>query len=339
MRFSNLQFAHLFWLIPVLIGFYFWVFRRKRRTLERFADSHLLPRLTANVSAGSQKAKALLCILVVCFLITALIGPRWGFRWQETKRQGIDILVAIDTSKSMLTADVPPNRLERAKLAVKDLLNLLTGDRIGLISFAGTAFLQCPLTLDYGVFALTLNRVDTTTIPRGGTNLASAILTAIEAFGARDRKHKALIIITDGESHEGNPEEIAKRAAQSGIRVFCIGIGTKEGELITLTDETGKRTFLKDRDGQVVKSRLDEVILQKIALATGGSYVRTSGAEFGLDLIYNEKIAQMEKKELESKLQKRYEERYQIPLLIALFLIVIETFIGDRKRSTVEAIF
>ena len=131
----------------------------------------------------------------------------------------------------------------------------------------------------------------------------------------------------------------AKRAAQSGIRVFCIGIGTKEGELIALTDETGKRTFLKDRDGQVVKSRLDEVILQKIALATGGSYVRTSGAEFGLDLIYNEKIAQMEKKELESKLQKRYEERYQIPLLIALFLIVIETFIGDRKRSTVEAIF
>lgn len=332
MRFSNLQFAHLFWLIPVLMGFYFWVFRRKRRTLERFADSHLLPNLTTTVSAGRQKAKALLSILVVCFLVTALIGPRWGFRWQETKRQGIDILVAIDTSRSMLTQDVKPNRLERAKLAVKDLLNLLTGDRIGLISFAGTAFVQCPLTLDYGVFALTLNRVDTTTIPRGGTNLASAILTAMEAFGARHRKHKALIIITDGESHEGNPEEIAKRAAQSGIRVFCIGIGTKEGELIALTDETGKRTFLKDRDGQVVKSRLDEVILQKIALATGGSYVRTSGAEFGLDLIYKEKIAQMEKKELESKLQKRYEERYQIPLLVALLLIIVEAFIGDRKR-------
>ena len=333
MRFSNLQFAYLFWLIPVMIGFYFWVFRSKRRTLERFADAHLLPNLTTTVSTAGQKAKALLTILVVCFIAAALIGPRWGFRWQETKRQGIDILVAIDTSKSMLTQDVKPNRLERAKLAVKDLLGLLTGDRIGLIGFAGTAFVQCPLTLDYGAFALTLNRVDTTTIPRGGTNLASAILTAMEAFGTKGRKHKALIIITDGESHEGNPEEIAKRAAQTGIRVFCIGIGTREGELITLTDESGKRTFLKDRDGQVVKSRLDEVILQKIALVTGGSYVRTSGAEFGLDLIYNEKIAQMEKKELESKLQKRYEERFQIPLLIALFLIVVEAFISDRKRE------
>lgn len=333
MRFSNLQFAYLFWLIPVMIGFYFWVFRSKRRTLERFADAHLLPNLTTTVSTAGQKAKALLTILVVCFIAAALIGPRWGFRWQETKRQGIDILVAIDTSKSMLTQDVKPNRLERAKLAVKDLLGLLTGDRIGLISFAGTAFVQCPLTLDYGAFALTLNRIDTTTIPRGGTNLASAILTAMEAFGTKGRKHKALIIITDGESHEGNPEEIAKQAAQTGIRVFCIGIGTREGELITLTDESGKRTFLKDRDGQVVKSRLDEVILQKIVLVTGGSYVRTSGAEFGLDLIYNEKIAQMEKKELESKLQKRYEERFQIPLLIALFLIVVEAFISDRKRE------
>ena len=333
MKFSNLQFAHLFWLIPILVGFYIWVFRSKRRALETFAEAHLLPGLTATVSTVRQKAKAFLTVLAVGLLVIALIGPRWGFRWQETKRQGIDILVAIDTSRSMLTEDVKPNRLERAKLAVKDLLNLLTGDRIGLIAFAGSAFVQCPLTLDYGAFSLTLNRVNTGLIPRGGTNLASALLTAMDAFGTKGRKHKALIIITDGESHEGNPEEIAKQAADAGIRVFCIGIGTKEGELITITDEQGKRTFLKDRNGQVVKSKLDEVTLQKIALTTGGSYIRASGAEFGLDLIYNEKIAQMEKKELESKLQKRYEERFQIPLLIAFLLIVLEGFIGDRRRE------
>ena len=245
-------------------------------------------------------------------------------------------MVAIDTSKSMLTQDVKPDRLARAKLAVKDLLNLLTGDRIGLIAFSGSAFVQCPLTLDYGAFSLSLNRIDTNIIPRGGTNLASAITTAMEAFVTQGKKHKALIIITDGESHEGDPEETAKKAAEAGIRIFCVGIGTKEGELITITDEGGNRTFLKDRQGQVVKSKLDEVTLQKIALTTGGSYVKASGAEFGLDIIYQEKIARMEKQELESRLQKRYEERFQIPLIIAFVLIVAETFINNRKNRSQE---
>ncbi|MFQ6043301.1 MAG: VWA domain-containing protein [Candidatus Poribacteria bacterium] len=336
MKFSNLQYAYLFWLIPILIVFYFWAFRYKRRTLETFAEAHLIPSITTTVSFLRQKIKAFLTVVAVFFLILALIGPKWGFRWQEAKRRGIDIMVAIDTSKSMLTEDVKPNRLERAKLAVKDLLNLLTGDRIGLIAFAGTAFVQCPLTLDYGAFSLTLNRIDTNTIPRGGTNLASAILTAMDAFETKGKKYKALIIITDGESHEGDPEGAAKKAAEAGIKIFCVGIGTKEGELITITDERGNRTFLKDRNGQVVKSKLDEVTLQKIALATGGSYVKASGAEFGLDIIYKEKIAKMEKKELESKMQKRYEERFQIPLIIAFLLIVIETFINDGRNKYKE---
>jgi len=336
MKFSNLQYVHLFWLVPLLILFYLWAFRRKRRALEVFAEAHLVPSITATVSFFRQKIKAFLTVLAVVFLILAIIGPKWGFRWQEAKRRGIDIMVCLDTSKSMLTEDVKPNRLARAKLAVKDLLNLLTGDRIGLIAFAGTAFVQCPLTLDYGAFSLSLDRIDTNIIPRGGTNLASAITTAMEAFGTKGKKHKALIIITDGESHEGAPEESAKKTAEAGIKIFCVGIGTKEGELITIIDEQGNRTFLKDRQGQVVKSKLDEVTLQKVALATGGSYVRASGAEFGLDIIYKEKIAKMEKKELESKLQKRYEERFQIPLIIAFLLIVMETFINDRKNKVKE---
>ena len=336
MKFGNLQYIHLFWSIPVIVLFYAWEFRRKRRALETFAEAHLIPNLTLSVSAFKQKVKAFLTVLAIFFLVLALIGPKWGFRWSEVKRRGVDIMVAIDTSRSMLTADVKPNRLERAKLAVKDLLNLLEGDRIGLIAFAGTAFVQCPLTLDYGACALTLNRINSAIIPRGGTNLADAIQTAMDAFDTNGKKHRALIIITDGESHEGDAEVTAREAAEAGIRIFCVGIGTKAGELITITGENGSQTFLKDRLGQVVKSKLHEVALQKIALATGGSYVKAAGANFGLDVIYEEKIAKMEKKELDSQLQKRYEDRFQIPLIAALLLIVTETCIGDRRSSTKE---
>ena len=333
MKFSNLQYIHLFWLIPVLVLFYIWAFRSRWRTLEAFAEAPLIPNLTVSVSLFKQKVKAFLTVIAMFFLVLALIGPKWGFRWQEVKRRGVDIMVAIDTSRSMLTPDVKPNRLERAKLAVKDLLNLSEGDRIGLIAFAGSAFVQCPLTLDYGACALTLNRINTTIIPRGGTNLADAIQTAMDAFGTNGDKHRVLIIITDGESHEGDAEATAKEAAETGIKIFCVGIGTKAGELITITDEDGSPTFLKDRGGQVVKSNLNEVALQKIALTTGGSYVKASGANFGLDVIYDEKIAKMEKKELESQLQKRHEDRFQIPLIVAFFLIVTEACIGDRKNQ------
>jgi Ca-activated chloride channel family protein len=334
MIFSNLRYAHLFWLVPLLIIFYIWAFRSKRRALATFAQQHLVPMLTSTVNWRGQKLKAMLGILVACLLIFALIGPRWGFQWHEVKRQGIDIMVAIDTSNSMLAQDVKPSRLERSKLAIEELLDLLQGDRIGLIAFAGNSFLQCPLTLDYSAFAIDLNAVEAGIIPRGGTSVSSAIRTAITAFEGKAKKYKALILITDGEDHEGDPVEAAEEAAEQGIKIFCVGVGTREGELIPVVDEDGNRSFLKDREGQVVKSRLDETTLQKIALITGGGYVRASGAEYGLDIIYNEKIATMEKRELESKLQKRYEERYQIPAVIALGLLCLEAFLGERRRRS-----
>lgn len=332
MIFSNLRYAHFFWLVPLLIVFYIWAFRSKRRALETFAQRHLISMLTSTVNWRSQKLKALLGIFSVCLLIFALIGPRWGFQWHEMKRQGIDIIVAIDTSNSMLAQDVKPNRLERSKLAIEELLDLLQGDRVGLIAFAGSSFLQCPLTLDYGAFAIALNAVDTGIIPRGGTSISSAIRTSITAFEGKAKKYKALILITDGEDHEGDPAKAAEEAAKQGIKIFCVGVGTKEGELVPMVDEKGSKSFLKDREGKVVKSRLDETTLQKVALTTGGGYVRASGAEYGLDVIYNEKIATMEKKELESKLQKRYEERYQIPAAIALGLLCLEALLGERRR-------
>jgi Ca-activated chloride channel family protein len=332
MIFSNLKYAHFFWLVPLLIIFYIWAFRSKRKALETFAQRHLVPVLTSTVNWRSQKLKAAATILAACFLIFALIGPRWGFQWREVKRQGIDIIVAIDTSRSMLAQDVKPSRLERSKLAVEDLLDLLQGDRIGLIAFSGTSFLQCPLTLDYSAFSMALDAVNTELIPRGGTSISRAIKTAITAFEGKAKKYKALILITDGEDHEGDPVKAADEAAEQGIRIFCVGVGTREGELIPVTDENGSMGFLKDRRGQVVKSRLDETTLQKIALNTGGGYIRASGTEYGLDIIYDQKISAMEKKDLESKLQRRYEERYQIPAAIALGLLCLEVFLGERRR-------
>ncbi len=333
MIFSNLRYAHFFWLVPILIIFYVWAFRSRRKALETFAQRHLVPMLTSTVNWRSQKLKAALAVLAICFLIFALIGPRWGFRWHQVKRQGIDIIVAIDTSRSMLAQDVKPNRLQRSKLAVGELLHLLQGDRIGLVAFAGSSFLQCPLTLDYGAFAIALSAIDTEIIPRGGTSISSAIKTAITAFDQGEAKeYKAIILITDGEDHEGDPIKAAEEAASQGVRIFCVGVGTEDGELIPVVDESGSVSLLKDRDGLVVKSQLDETTLKKIALATGGGYVHPSGAEYGLDAIYSQNIAAMEKRELESKLQRRYEERYQLPAAIALGLLCIEALLGERRR-------
>ena len=332
MIFSGIKYAPLLCLMPLLIIFYIWAFISKRKALETFAQSHLVPMLTATVNWRNQKLRAALIILVVGLLVFALMGPRWGFRWHEVKREGIDIIVAIDTSNSMLAQDVKPNRLERSKLAIEELLDLLQGDRIGLIAFAGNSFLQCPLTLDYGAFARALNAVNTGIIPRGGTSIERAVKTALTAFEGKAKKYKALILITDGEDHEGDPVKAAEEATKQGIKIFCVGVGTRDGELIHIVDENGNKSLLKDRSGQVVMSRLDEETLQKVALTTGGGYVRASGAEYGLDIIYNEKIATMEKRDLESKLQKRYEERYQIPAVIALGLLCLEAFVSERRR-------
>jgi len=259
--------------------------------------------------------------------------PQWGFQWKEVKRKGLDILVAVDTSKSMLAEDVKPNRLERSKLALKDLVKKLRGDRIGLIAFSGRAFLQCPLTVDYSGFILSLNDISVGTIPRGGTSISHAINKAIESYEGEQKKYKVLIIITDGENHEGDPFRVAELAKKEGIKIFCIGIGSKEGELIPLIDTRGRTVFLKDESGNVVKTRLDEGVLEEIAIATGGSYVRSTSREFGLDLIYREKLAKMEKRDIESKMKRQYEERFQIPLGFAFLLLLIESLIGDRKKK------
>ena len=333
MRFASLHYAYVFWLVLGLALLLTWWLRIKKEALSRFASNEVIGKLMSQTTFKRQRIKYIITLIAMVISVFALMRPQWGFQWQQVKRRGMDILIAIDTSKSMLAQDVKPNRLERAKLAVRDLVKRLKGDRVGLIAFSGTAFLQCPLTVDYSGFLLSLNDLSVNSIPRGGTSISSAIEEAISSFKNEQSKSKVLIIITDGEDHEGNPLKQAEIAKKEGIKIFCIGIGTTEGELIQFENEHGSMEFLKDKLGNVVKTRLNEDVLKKIALATGAVYVRSSGAEFGLDLIYQQRLSKMEKREIEEKMQKRFYERFQIPLAIAILLLVIEPFISERDNK------
>lgn len=335
MRFAETDILIWLWLIVPMALFFFWAFKRKKIIMERFAGN-LLPEIAKTFSHKKQVWKYLLLLIVFIFSVFALARPQWGFQWQEIKREGLDIIVAVDTSKSMLTEDVKPNRLERTKLAVKDLLKKLDGDRIGLIAFAGDAFLVSPLTIDYSGFTLSLNDLSTNTIPRGGTNISAAIQEALKGYEKIPSKYKALIIVTDGENLEGNPLAAAENAREKGIKIYSIGIGTREGELIRVQNDQGNFEFLKDQKGNFIKSRLNENVLRKIAEISGGIYVRAGGAEFGLDLIYDQQLAKMEKREFESKMEKRYYERFQIPLALALVILITETLLGTRKKQRTE---
>ena len=331
MRFAEVTYLNLIWALILLALFLVWAYRHKQKKIEKFSDRGLLPELAASFYPARDVLKSAFVVGVVLLCMLALMRPQWGYEWQEIKHQGLDILVAIDTSKSMLAEDVKPNRLERSKLAVKDLLKKLSGDRVGLIAFAGTAFSVCPLTVDYGGFSLSLDDVSTQTVPEGGTNVGSAIGEALKGYEKVPNKYKALVIITDGENLEGDPLKKAKEAKAKGIKIFCVGIGTSEGELIRVANEQGQLEFLKDSGGNFVKSRLNENLLQQIALATDGVYVRASGADFGFDVIY-ERLSQMEKRDIKSAMEKRYHERFQWPLAVAVVLLLAETFIPMRRK-------
>ena len=301
--------------------------------MQDFAQSELLAQLTLNFDKKKQKIKIAIILSAVFLCLISLMQPRWGFYWHKVKRKSLDIIIAVDVSKSMLAADIKPNRLERSKLAIKDLTGKIKGDRIGLIAFAGKAFLQCPLTIDYNGFLLSLENLDTDIIPRPGTSIGPAINEAIKSYKDIDKEYKILVIITDGENHEGDVVKETEQAKKEGIKIFCIGIGTNEGEHIPIVDEEGKKTFLKNREGNFVKSRLNELLLQKIALSTQGSYVRATGAEFGLDLIYEQELSKMQRRDIEAKTVKKYKERFQVPLVLAFFLLLAEPFLIPLRKK------
>jgi Ca-activated chloride channel family protein len=310
-----------------------WFFKAKKDALEKFADSELLKHLLKSVSFRKQKIKPVLFVVGILFLVLALAQPKWGYQWKEVKRKGLDIVVALDVSKSMLSEDIKPNRLDAAKREIKNLINMLTGDRIGIVAFAGSSFLHCPLTLDYGTAKLFLDHLDVDAISHGGTNIGDAIYKSIRAYEGHDKKHRVLILITDGEDHEKTVMDAVEEAKKKGVVIFPIGIGRKEGAPIPYYDEKGVKSFVKDRRGQIVLSKLDSVLLQKIALMTGGKKGSIGTGSFPLEEIYLEEVSRMEKKNLESTSQKRYENRYQWPLFIALLLFVLEAVLNDRRKE------
>ncbi|MDO8525323.1 MAG: VWA domain-containing protein [Candidatus Omnitrophota bacterium] len=322
--------------------FFIWATRRRINLMNRFVEKSLAGSIAPTISFERKAIKMGILTAAVSLIVFSLARPQWGFEWKETKFKGLDILIAVDVSKSMLAADMKPNRLERAKFAVKDLVKKMGGDRVGLIAFAGTAFLQCPLTIDYNGFLLTLDDLNVSTIPRGGTNISSAIREAMGIFSAGrgsavgekglEKKYKTLILITDGDDLEGEAMRAAKEASDEGVRIYCVGVGTFEGSLIPAADEHGSRGWVADKGGNVVKTRLNEDVLKNIAISTGGSYVRATQSDFGLVLLYDKSISKLEKKDIEGKMNKQYQERFGNFLGLAILLLLIEPFISERKR-------
>ncbi len=330
MRFALPQLLWVLLLVPLLAVFLIWAWRAKERLIAQFVQSRLLAQLTVGVSKTRQKARLALLVSAVALAVLALARPQWGFSWEEVSQKGLDIVVAIDTSRSMLAADIPPNRLERAKLAAMDLMKLARNDRLGLVAFAGSSFLQCPLTLDEEAFRQGVAALDVNIIPQGGTAIAETIQTALSAFKDGDN-HKILVLFTDGEDHEDGVVEGAQAASAKGLRIFTIGIGSAVGELIRVPDAKGKLDFLKDDSGNVVKSRLNETLLQKIAGAAGGFYLPLRGANT-MDLLYERGLAPLPKSEFNAKLMQRHHERFYWPLGIAIVLLVIEMFMPERQK-------
>jgi Ca-activated chloride channel homolog len=336
MHFANTQYLHLFWLVPIFACWLWWAFRLKRKALRQFAEDRLVSVLISGISAGRQVVRAVLFLLFLVFALLALVRPQWGTKLETVKRMGVDIMVVLDTSLSMETQDVVPSRLEKAKHEVKALIDILQGDRVGLIVFAGMSMVNCPLTIDQNAVKLFLDIVDTRVIPRPGTNIGEAIRLATQSFSPQESRHKVLVLVTDGENLEGDPISAAQEAKAAGVLVFTLGIGTGAGEPIPLRDEKGSVTgYKKDENGSVVVSRLDEASLERIATMTGGKYFRATTGEDELQKIYDS-VSQMDKKEFQSKVYLTYVDRFQIPLGIALFFILLESLISDNKNPRPE---
>jgi len=319
-------------LIPILIALFIRAEHRGLGRLQEFVSARLLPQLAGTVNRPRRVFRFALLLLGLSLALLSLAQPRWGYTFEDVKRKGLDLLIAVDTSRSMLSNDVQPDRLERVKLAAQDLIHELQGDRVGLIAFAGRAFLQAPLTIDYEAVMESVNDLDTTTIPEGGTNISSAIALAMQSFGKSAVGNRALIIFTDGEELSGDAVNVAKTATDAGVRIFTVGVGTPQGSLIPITSENGETAFVKDSAGQVVKSKLDDKRLREIAQATGGFYVHLENGPRTMQQIYNEGLAKMQAAEIDVRLSRRPIEQYEWPLGAALAALALSILIGERKR-------
>ncbi|MBR2163056.1 MAG: VWA domain-containing protein [Bacteroidales bacterium] len=324
-HFAQGQYLLLLFLIPFFFIVQAVVLNLRRRRLRKFGDEQLVSQLMPSYSKGKVWVRLSFFAVGFFFFVIGLSRPQIGAKLKEHETKGAEIMIVLDVSNSMLAEDYSPNRLERAKLAISRLVDKLREDRIGLIVFAGNSFVQLPITTDYVSAKMFLNSISTESVPVQGTAIGDAINTAMRSFSAQSEKSRAIVIITDGENHEDDPVEAAKLAAESGARVFAIGVGSPEGKPIPMDGE-----LLKDKDGEIVVTRLDEKVLQEVANAGNGVYVRAGNSEFGLNPVI-ENIRRMEDEKYSSVVFEEYDEQFMYFLGIALFFFVLEMLVGDRK--------
>jgi len=333
-RFATIEALFALLTLPLLAGLFWVAFRARRRALEEFGDSPLVQKLSESVNRRGRVWKAVMALTAAALVIVALARPQFGTRVETVRSEGRDILVALDVSNSMLAEDLAPSRLERARLEIARLIRGLDGDRIGLVAFAGDAFVQSPLTIDYGAALLFLNAMDTDLIPVQGTDLGMALQVSLDAFeeGASPDQ-RVLVVVTDGEDHEGRLEEAVDRARQDGVRIHTVGIGSPEGVPIPEYGPNGARVgFFRDDDGNVVTTRLEEGPLQNIADQTGGRYVPAYSGTSALQQLVDE-IAGEAGEERESRQITQYDEQFQIFLGLAILLLMLEAAIPDRTKK------
>jgi len=321
--------------LPAAAGLFYWSWHVKQKLMQQFIRSRLLGNLTVGVSPRRQAIRLALLAAALAGALLALARPQWGFAWEEAKQKGLDIIVAMDTSRSMLATDVAPNRLEKAKLAAFDLMRQAKSDRLGLVAFAGNAFLQSPLTLDDQAFRQNLDAVNVGIIPQGGTALSAAIHTSIAAFEKNNDNHKVIVLFTDGEDHDADTETLAaaKEAAETGIHIFTVGVGTPAGELLRVKDDQGNFSYIKDEDGNVVKSHLNQPLLQQIATEANGFYLPLQGAN-PMEALYARGLAPLPKSESTTRLTRVYRERYHWFLAFAAICLLLEFMLPESPRRS-----
>ncbi len=334
-RLENTQYLHLLWGVLALGLVYVYGFSRKAKALRVFATDNLFGQLMPGVSIARQRVKALLVLIAMAFLVVAVADLRWGKEIVDLQRRGIDLIVCLDVSRSMLAEDIAPNRLERAKLELGDMLNAMHGDRVGLVTFAGDATVSCPLTINYGAYRMSLNEVTTRSTTRGGSLIGDAVRKAAASFTDKVKGHKAILLITDGEDHESLPIDAARDAYTEGkILVFTVGLGDiAQGTRIPVT-VNGQRQYLT-HNGQEVWSKMDESVLREMAISGGGSYfpMRTRDADF--TEVYERIRSKVEAREFESSRKELYCARFQWLAGIALVFLLLETVMTDRQRGQV----
>ena len=329
-RFGSPEYLYLLLLLPLMVVLFVYAVKARHRALERFADRALLPKLMPEASPARLKLRFVLLTLAILFMILALARPQFGSKLREEKRQGIEIMFAVDVSNSMLAEDFEPSRLERTKFAIDRLTEKLNEDRIGLIVFAGDAYVQLPITSDYVTARNFAQQISPDMVSRQGTALGAAIDLAASSFSAGSEGSRVIILISDGENHEDDAVAAAQMAAERGIKIYTIGIGTPKGAPIRIGGD-----FIKDADGKMVVSKLDESTLEQIAMATGGGYIRASNRSLGLDEIIKQ-INEVERKDLTESIFEDFSEQYHYPLVIALALLLVELLIPNRRSRLLQ---